>query len=233
MLPISNFNALSGLALLVLLTALAAGALPSGGFWWDFLAALGYCAFTLVAFMGWDSESPIRPVRQRLHRNLAMLATLLVSAHALGYLIMDTTVLEYLKPAAPNYMLAGVFAWLLLVATTYSALPGPRRRTYPAFSSFRTWHRALYLLLLAACAWHVFATGFSLSSLWQTTILVLLLTCAPLVAYLGRRRGDSLPVTAAPTGERQADLQPLLCGAGMILLSAAFAGIKMAACESC
>ena len=180
---------LTGLALLVLVIGLAAGALPSGGFWWDLLAALGYCTFTLIAFMGWDSESPAGGRRVRLHRNLAILAALIATAHAAGYLLLDATVVEYLKPSAPNYMLIGIVAWLLLLAITYSSLPGPRKRHYPAFSAFRSWHRVLYLLLLATSAWHTFATDFSLANVWQVSLVGLLLIGAPLLGYLARRRG--------------------------------------------
>ena len=222
-----------GLLLLVLAIALAAGALPSGGFWWDFLAALGYCAFTLIAFMGWDSESPVRTSRLRLHRNLAILATVIACAHAGGYLLIDATVLEYLLPAAPNYMLLGIVAWLLLIATTFSSLPGPRRRTYPAYSHFRSWHRALYLLLLATSAWHVLATGFSLARFWQVALLSALLIGAPLLAYLSRRAGAATPVTGAPAGDRAADLHPTFCGLAMIALSFSFAAIKVLACATC
>jgi hypothetical protein len=222
-----------GLVLLVLLIALAAGALPSGGFWWDFLAALGYCALALIAFMGWDSESPVRAPRLRLHRNLAILAAVVATVHALGYLVIDLTVLEYLMPAAPNYMLLGVLAWLLLIATTYSSLPAPRKRAYSDFGAFRSWHRALYLLLLGASAWHVFATEFSLTSIWQVAALLSLLIGAPLAAYMARRAGKAAPVTDAPAADRDADLHPVLCGVAMLVLSASFAGLKAAACATC
>lgn len=222
-----------GLVLLVLAVSLLAGALPSGGFWWDFLAALGYCAFTLIAFMGWDSESPVRSTRLHLHRNLAFLATALATMHALGYLILDATVIEYLLPTAPNYMLLGILAWLLLVITTCSSLPALRQRTYPGFSSFRNWHRGLYLLLLGLSAWHAFATEFSLSSIWQVSGLSLLLIGAPLFAFLGRRTGSAMPVTPAPATDRQADLHPVLGAFGMLALSASFAGIKAALCATC
>ena len=190
-------------------------------------------AFTLIAFMGWDSESPVRAPRLRLHRNLAILAAVVATAHALGYLIIDATVVEYLLPAAPNYMLLGIFAWVLLTATTYSSLPGPRQRTYPAFSSFRSWHRMLYLLLLATSAWHVLATDFSLPSFWQVALLSALLIGAPLIAYLSRRAGATTPVTNAPAGDKAADLHPTLCGLAMIALSGSFAGIKVLACATC
>lgn len=226
-------RALLGLTCLVLGICLAAGALPSGGFWWDFLAALGYCAFALVAFLGWDSESPARHPRLRQHRNLALLATFIALAHALGYLLLDATLVEYLLPAAPGYMLAGLLALLLVAATTWSSLPGPRQRTYTGFSAFRSWHRGLYLALLAFTGWHTFATEFSLTRPWQTVVLAGLLGVGPLLAYLARRLNRPLPLTQAPADEITADHHPLLCGMIMVAVSFAFAGLKLAACDAC
>ena len=224
---------LLGLTLLVLAVCLAAGALPSAGFWWDFLAGLGYCAFALVAFMGWESESPARNPRLRMHRNLALLATLIAALHAVGYLIIDPIVVEHFLPTAPAFMLLGLLAFALLVATTYSSLPKPRQRTYRGFAAFRAWHRALYLLLLAATGWHVFGTQFSISSVWQLVPMVVLLTGAPLAAYLARRQGSFRLLTRAPASEEAADLHPLLCGLSMLALSAAFAGLKAVSCATC
>jgi len=225
-------KALMALVVFVLGVCLAAGGLPSGGFWWDFLAALGYCAFALIAFMGWDSESPGRNPRLRQHRNLAVLATVVALAHSIGYLLQDSTLLEYLMPAAPAYMLLGILALLLLIGTTYSSLPGPRQRTYPAFSAFRRWHRALFLLLLLTTGWHVFGTEFSLSHPWQVAILVALLGGAPLLAYLARRFNRTTFLPPGPADAQAADLHPLLSGLAMLMLSASFAGLKVFACDA-
>ncbi len=212
---------------------LAAGGLPSGGFWWDLLAGLGFCAFVLVAFMGWDSESPARNPRLRQHRNLALLATVIAAAHGLGYLVIDTTVIEHLKPAAPVYMLCGLAALLLLAGTTWSSLPGPRQRTYAGFAAFRGWHRGLYVALLAATGWHAFGTEFSLGRPWQAVLLFALLVGVPLLAYAARRFDRPPPLDRGPGTEAAADLHPLLSGLAMVALSFGFAGLKLAACDAC
>lgn len=229
----SELNGLIILIIVVLGSGLAARALPSGGYWWDFLAALGYCAFALIAFMGWESEAPGRNPRLRLHRNLALLGSLIVTAHAVGYLVIDPVVIEYLLPAAPAYMLMGIAALLLLLGSTISSLPGPRRRTYSGFPAFQRWHRVLFLLLLTTTSWHVIGTGFSLSSLWQTVPLALLLAGAPALAYCARRLNRQPPMSPEPQSQQAADLQPVLIGALMVTLSACFAGIKVFACSAC
>ena len=63
--------------------------------------------------------------------------------------------------------------------------------------------------------------------------LLILLIGAPLLAYFSRRTGAATPITGTPKGDRQADLHPTFCGIGMLVLSASFAGIKVALCASC
>ena len=224
---------LLGLTAAVLAICLAVGGLPSGGFWWDLLAALGYCAFALVAFMGWDSESPARNPRLRQHRNLAVLATAVALSHALGYLLIDPIIIEHLLPAAPTFMLAGLLALLLIVGITWSSLPVPRQRAYSGFGAFRSWHRGLYLGLLALTGWHALGTDFSLSRPWQIVLLAGLLGGAPLAAYLARRLNRTPPLTRGPGDEAAADLHPALSGIVMVALALAFAGLKLLACDVC
>ena len=224
---------LVALLLLILTTGLLAGALPSAGFWWDLLAALGYCAFTLIAFIGWDSESPARNPRLKLHRNLAFLGTAVTAVHVVGYPVLDQTLVEYLLPAAPAYMLMGMLAFGLLLGTTLSSLPGLRRRTYADFSAFRRWHRALFLLLLASTGWHVFGTDFSLSRPWQLVVVGTLLWGAPVAAYSARRLNLKPAMTPEPASEGVADRQAVFIGLIMLLVSAAFAGVKALACVVC
>jgi len=218
---------------LMLAIALAAGALPAAGFWWDTLAAVGFCAATVIAFLGWDSESPARHPRLRLHRNLAVLAAGLASGHALGYLIVDRTVLEYLMPAAPAYMLAGTVAWIGLVGMTVTSLPGPRRRSYTGFPAFRRWHRVLFLTVLAACAWHVLAAGFSLGTRWQLLLGAVCLGVLPVAAYWRRRCQRALPLTPAPAHTAAADTGAIVALLTLLVFSAAYGAIKMLTCDAC
>ncbi|MEM8767891.1 MAG: ferric reductase-like transmembrane domain-containing protein [Pseudomonadota bacterium] len=221
------------LAGLVLLLGLAAGALPTAGFAWDFLGALGFSAFAVIAMLGWDSESPARQPRLDLHRNLGIAACVLVFLHGVGYLLIDWTVIEYLLPAAPGYMLLGVFAFLALLAMTITSLPRFRSKSYGTFATFRNWHRVIYLAVLAATAWHVLATDFSLASPWQPAAVALLLCGVPLAGTVARRLALSPRLTRAPTSTASVARAPYLMALGAIGLALAYAAIKQFACASC
>ena len=111
--------------------------LPAAGFLWDFFNGLGFCGLAVLIALAWDSESPARNPRLRLHRNLAVVSSLLISGHALGFLLWDPTVIEYLKLRAPLYMLIGIGGYLLVVFATVSSFPPPRRFLSTSFSRFR------------------------------------------------------------------------------------------------
>jgi len=219
--------------LLVLIVALLPDGLPSAGFWWDFLSAAGYCALVVIAFLGWDSESPATNPRLRLHRNLAVAGLLLCIIHTLGYLILDATLTEYLLPAAPAYMLTGVVAFLSLLGVTVTSFPTVRRRLYPSFSTFRSGHRILFLVILAGGVWHTLGTNFSLTALWQMAAIGILLGLLPAIAYLGRRVRRQLPVTRVPASTGLADRTSLYAGALLLSFCAGYAWIKALACDAC
>ena len=221
------------LASFVLLLSLADGALPTAGFAWDFLGALGFCAFAVIALLGWDSESPARQPRLDLHRNLGILACVLIFLHGIGYLAIDWTVVEYLLPAAPGNMLISLFAFIALVAMTVTSLPRFRSQSYGYFAGFRRWHRLIYLAVLGSTAWHVFGTDFSLGTPWQVAAAVLLLCVIPLAGYLARRLALAPRMTAPPASTRAAARAPYVTALGAITLAAAYAAFKQFACVSC
>jgi hypothetical protein len=221
------------LGLLVLIISLLPDGLPSGGFWWDFLAAVGYCGLVVIAFLGWDSESPSRPPRSHWHRNLGIAGSVLILVHAVGYLILDWTLVEYLLPAAPGYMLAGSAAGLGVLLITISSLPGPRRATYGNFTTFRKWHRALFLGVLGATLWHALGTDFLMAESWRLPVAGVLLGLLPLGAYLGRRRRARLPLAPAPHSTGAADQAAVAAGGVLLLLCLGYAQVKALACAAC
>ncbi len=225
--------ALIAFAGFVLAFTLAAGALPAAGFWWDLLAALGLCSATVVAFLGWDSESPAAQPRLRLHRNLGFVAAGLATGHAFGYLIIDSTVLEYLMPAAPAYMLAGLVAWVVLIGITFTSAPGSRKRYYKGFPTFRRWHRGLFLILVVTAGWHILGTGFSLEAPWQQGLAAAVLCAVPVLAYWHRRRYGTLPLTPGPPHAAKADAGAVLSCLTLVVLSAAYATVKLLVCSGC
>ncbi len=221
------------LASLVLLLGLAGRALPTAGFAWDFLGALGFCAFAVIALLGWDSESPARQPRLDLHRNLGIAACVLIFLHGIGYLMLDWTVIEYLLPAGPAYMLVGLFAFLALLAMTITSLPRFRSKSYRNFAGFRRWHRVIYLAVLGATAWHVLGTEFSLGRPWQVAAIALLLCVFPLAGYLARRLALTPRLTAAPRSAAAVARAPYLTAFGAVCLALGYASIKQFACVAC
>ena len=224
---------LLGFCVLILAISLLPDGLPAAGLWWDFLIASGFCSLAIIAFLGWDSESPASNPRLRLHRNLGLLAAGLCSIHSFGYLLLDNILLEYLLPTAPGYMLAGIVAFACLLAVTISSLPGPRKKFYRGFNKFRAWHRILFMLILLGSGWHVLGTDFSLTSPWQLAAGIVLLGLMPLSAYAGRRKRQPLPLSPAPLNVAIADYHTAWVGLAMVVLCAAYAGLRFAACASC
>ena len=218
---------------LILAIGLLPDGLPAAGLWWDFLIATGFCTLAIIAFLGWDSESPASNPRLRLHRNLGLLAALLCSVHSFGYLLLDSILLEYLLPSAPGYMLAGIVAFVCLLAVTVSSLPGPRKKFYGGFFRFRAWHRILFILILLGSGWHIMGTDFSLTSPWQLGAGIVLLGLMPLSAYASRRKGQPLPLGPAPPSTRFADRHTVGVGLAIIALCAAYTGLRYLACASC
>ena len=211
--------ALSLLSLSILALGLLPDRYPAAGFLWDWLAGLGFCALAMIAFLGWESESPATNPRLRLHRNIAVLATLLTALHSIGYLLYDSTLLEYLKPTAPPYMLIGVVAFAALLGATVSAFPGSRRTIYGNFKNFRSWHRWLVALVVIGSLWHVLGTSFSIVSPLQISLLVLLTLLLPSAALYSRRRQRKIPLTRAPASDATADSN----GYVLLLISMSFA----------
>lgn len=212
----------------LLAVALVPTALPAGGLGWDWLGAIGLCAMSLMVAISWDSESPTRPPALQLHRNLAVVATVLASLHALGYLISDPVTIEYLMLTAPLYMLISIPAWILLTFLTASAFPRVRTRAFRSFATFRRWHLAMSVLALAGAAWHVIGTGFVISGGFRIVAFSLLVLGLPLAAYFQRRGAAPAPTTppveSVPAALRHSWLVMLLC----VLAATLHAGIRNA-----
>ena len=67
-------------AIAVLGVTMLDGIAPAGGFVWDFLNGLGFGALAGLVYLGWDSESPARQPRLRLHSSFALSAVALAGA---------------------------------------------------------------------------------------------------------------------------------------------------------
>jgi predicted CXXCH cytochrome family protein len=154
--------ALWGAALLLL------AALPLfGGFagiGWELAEAAGLASgLACIALAG----SPVRPrnsvpptlLSLRRHTLIGWLALLGAAVHGAGLVLVDRTVVEYLKPTAPLYQLAGIAAAVILLALVLSSLAGVRRRLWASHRGFQATHVILGSLLAALVAVHVAVTA--------------------------------------------------------------------------
>lgn len=173
--------------MLLLLLAAALGSSVGAGARWDLLNGAGFAACGLFVYLSWLSASPARQPGLDAHSDLAVWICVFASVHALGLLVAEPTLLEYLEPGAPGYMLVGVLALLVLLALTAVSYPGPRRHVWRSWPAFRAWHRWLWLGLLVAIAWHVIGAGFYLDTPAAQLLGLAVLALLPLGFWVDRR----------------------------------------------
>ncbi len=155
---------------------------PAGGGWlWDLGNGIGLAALALVLALSFE------PGRANRHRLLAWAAVLLTAVHGGYLLLLDDTLLEYLKPTMPAYMGAGLFALVLLVVVALTSSRGRRRKFYDR-RGFRHVHWAFATLVVGLAGYHIAGSGFYLNH-WAGTALftAVLLGC---VAWPGVARPD-------------------------------------------
>lgn len=177
-----------------------------GGWYWDLGAALGFAGFAGLLF---QMIPPARARETRRHERLGYWVLGVVLAHAFWFLAGDGVVRFYLRPGAPLYMWAGLVGLLVLSVLIILARLPDRWRVHRNFRSFRTVHRILGVVVVAASVWHVVMSGFYLSSPVQVAVLVLIV----LGACLGRG------------GWARLGQSPVADGAGLALVAGAACGL--------
>jgi hypothetical protein len=154
--------ALLGAALLVLL-ALPAVAGFVGPAWelsqWAGLGAAIACILLCGAPLRPRDSQPPTLLSLRLHTAIGYAALILATLHIGGLLLSDHTVIEYLKPTAPLYQIAGVTATLLLVVLVLLSHGPLRRRLWKSHRGFQASHVILACVLAALIAVHVVVTA--------------------------------------------------------------------------
>lgn len=153
--------ALFGAALLLL--AAAPAFTGYAGLGWELWQVAGYAgALACIALCG----APVRPrqavpptlLTLKLHTLIGWLAALGVLLHVGGLALDDRWVVEYLKPTAPLYQLAGILAAVLLPILVLSSLTAVRRRLWVSHRGFQVVHVVLACALVVLIAIHVLVT---------------------------------------------------------------------------
>ena len=140
----------------------------AGGWLWDLGNGLGVVAFALILVLS------LEPGRSRLHRPLAWLAVGAASVHGGYLLVLDATLVEYLKPTMPPYMAAGLVALALLALSALTS-GKVRRRIFPSQRAFRHLHWIFSSVVIAGSAYHVVGSAFYLNEGHQMALLAMLL----------------------------------------------------------
>ncbi len=179
-----------GAGLLVLAALPLAGGFAGIG--WELAQAAGLaCGLACIVLSG----SPVRPrdsvpptlLSLRRHTLIGWLALLAASIHVGGLVLVDRTVVEYLKPTAPLYQLAGIAAALILLIQVLSSLAGVRRRLWASHRGFQATHVVLGSLLAALIAVHVVVTARYAGGRGRRVLLVAA-TIGAILMLLRRRR---------------------------------------------
>ena len=168
------------------------------GIGWELAQAAGLASgVACIALSG----SPVRPrdsvpptlLSVRRHTLIGWLALLAAAIHVGGLVLVDRTVIEYLKPTAPLHQLAGIAAALLLLTLVPSSLAGVRRRLWASHRGFQATHVILGSLLVALVAVHVVVTARYAGGRGRRALLVAA-TIGAILLLLRQRR----PIDAAP-----------------------------------
>lgn len=134
------------------------------GFGWEFSQWAGLVgAIACIVLSG----SPIRPrnsepptlLSLHLHTLIGWGALVAVSIHIGGLVLADRTVIEYLKPTAPLYQIAGIAAATLLLILILTSVTSGRRRLWKSHRGFQATHVVMGCALAALIAVHVVVTA--------------------------------------------------------------------------
>ena len=157
--------------------------------------------------------APLRPrdsvpptlLSLKLHSLIGWFALATVAIHVGGLVLADRIVIEYLKPSAPLYQLAGIAAALLLLIVVVSSVAPVRQRFWKSHRTFQATHVILGCVLLALVAVHVVATNRYVGGRGRR-VLMLAAAIGALLMLLRPRRQPTQPpaiATSAAAPRRQ------------------------------
>ncbi len=167
------------------------------GFGWELAEIAGLAAVVACLLLG---GSPIRPrdstpptlISLRRHEALGLVALALAVLHVVCSVVADRKVIEYLKFTSPLYQLAGIIAFLVLLALAATSLETSRRKLWRSHRDFQATHIVLGCLLVVLLAVHVITANRYTGSNGRR-VLFIAAAAGGMALLLQRRRGGSAP----------------------------------------
>lgn len=183
---------------------------PQNGWWWDFLMGAGMLAtgmmiaVPLIAPRVWvfyGGNARALRLLLHLHRDVTYVVLVLVLVHIVGLVIIDETIVEYLKLSAPWSMLAAITSSVLLLILTVTSLY--RIELSLRYRAWRVWHVGMSVAAVALMAVHVVDAGFYVNSPIKKAVFIALVAGPSLASFgisawyrLARRTAHSTHKTA-------------------------------------
>lgn len=161
---------LATLSAVFLITFLAAPTMGAGWFW-DAGNGLGFAAFAGLLYLTVTSN---RRLDVRAHQVLGYAVLFLALLHAFWFLVGDSAAVEFVKPAAPDYMWLGIIGLLLLGILITVAVVPDRPRVHKDYSAFKYWHRVIAIATIACITHHIVVSNFYLAAGYQSILFVAL-----------------------------------------------------------
>jgi hypothetical protein len=146
-----------------------AAPLMGAGWYWDAGNGLGFAAFAGLLYL---TVTSVRRLDLRRHQQLGYGVLALAAAHAFWFMLGDGTVVEFMKPGAPDYMWHGIVSMILLGVLITVALVPDRFRVHRDYPAFRYWHRVVAVATIATATYHIVVSNFYLGAWYQAMLFV-------------------------------------------------------------
>jgi predicted CXXCH cytochrome family protein len=168
------------------------------GLGWELCQVAGLLACIACLLLG---GAPLRPrdavpptlLSLRQHSLIGWLAVAAAAIHIGGLLLADHVVIEYVKPSAPLYQLAGIVAAVLLLIVVVSGVAGVRQRLWKSHRAFQATHVIMGCALIALIAVHVIVTQRYVGGRGRRLLLLLAAIGAILMLLRARRAAATGP----------------------------------------
>lgn len=153
------------------------------------LGAVGACLLLMLLPVR-ARAGPALTLALRHHQWLGWGALASAIAHAALSIIADPVAFEHLKPTAPYYEWAGLWALLLLLLLSPGSMSRLRRQLWKNHRRFQGMHVAAACVLMPALAAHVLATQHFVRGAVLAPLFIVLCSVAVLALLRPRRAGE-------------------------------------------